>query len=41
MTIFNGKDVIEVGCGCRGLINMIPGEGKRVGIDPLLDEYEK
>lgn len=41
MKVFEGKDVLEVGCGPRGPIHIIPGNGKRVGIDPLLDEYRK
>jgi ubiquinone/menaquinone biosynthesis C-methylase UbiE len=37
--VFEGKDIIEIGCGSRGAINLISGPGKRIGIDPFIEEF--
>lgn len=37
---FNGKDILEVGCGPNGIVHYIPGHWK-VGVDPLIEEYKK
>jgi len=40
-SVFENKDIIEIGCGPRAAINFIKSPGKRIGIDSLLDEFKK
>ncbi len=40
MEDFEGKDVLEIGCGPTGMIHYIPGY-RRVGLDSLIEEYRR
>ncbi len=37
---FEGKSILEVGCGPKGMIHYVPG-AKKVGVDPLIEEYRR
>lgn len=37
---FEQKDVLEIGCGPKGMIHYIQAR-RKVGIDPLIEEYRK
>jgi SAM-dependent methyltransferase len=37
---FKEKDVLEVGCGPKGMIHYITAR-RKVGVDPLIEEYQK
>ncbi len=37
---FAQKNVLEVGCGPKGMIHYITA-GRKVGVDPLIEEYQK
>ena len=36
---FDGKSILDIGCGPRGSLEWAAGAGRRVGLDPLADEY--
>jgi 2-polyprenyl-3-methyl-5-hydroxy-6-metoxy-1,4-benzoquinol methylase len=36
---YDGKRVIDIGCGPRGSLEWAAGAKERVGLDPLVDEY--
>ena len=40
-SFYEGKSVLDVGCGPRGSLEWAPPGGARVGLDPLVDEYEE
>lgn len=40
MEDFEGKSVLEIGCGPTGMIHYIPGH-RKIGLDSLIEEYRK
>lgn len=36
---YSGKDVLDIGCGPRGSLAWMVGARRRVGVDPLADDY--
>jgi len=38
---YNGKKILDIGCGARGSLEWAKGAAERVGLDPLADEYFK
>lgn len=38
---FDGKRVLDVGCGPRGSLEWAAGAAQRVGLDPLVDRYRE
>ncbi|HEV2787119.1 MAG TPA: class I SAM-dependent methyltransferase [Solirubrobacteraceae bacterium] len=38
---FDGKRVLDVGCGPRGSLEWATGAAQRVGLDPLVDRYRE
>jgi ubiquinone/menaquinone biosynthesis C-methylase UbiE len=38
---YEGKNVLDIGCGPRGSLEWINGNGRRIGLDPLANEYLK
>lgn len=40
MDDFAGKDVLEIGCGPKGMIHFISAK-KKVGLDPLIEKYKE
>ena len=40
MEYFEGKGVLEIGCGPKGMIHYIPGY-RKVGVDSLIEEYRR
>jgi len=38
---YDGKRVLDIGCGPRGSLEWADGAAERVGLDPLVNEYRK
>ena len=38
---YEGKDVLDIGCGPRGSLNWAEMARRRVGLDPLADDYRE
>jgi ubiquinone/menaquinone biosynthesis C-methylase UbiE len=38
---FKNKELLDVGCGFQGIINFIDSAKKRVGLDPLIEEFSE
>ena len=38
---FDGKRILDIGCGPRGTLEWATGAAERVGVDPLVNEYRE
>ena len=38
---YKGKKILDIGCGARGSLEWADMAGRRIGLDPLADEYVK
>ncbi|MBI5154289.1 class I SAM-dependent methyltransferase [Candidatus Poribacteria bacterium] len=41
LSFYNGKRVMDIGCGPRGSLEWAKGAARRVGLDPLAEQYLK
>lgn len=38
---YNGKKILDIGCGPRGSLEWADKAKERIGLDPLVDDYVK
>ncbi len=41
LELYDGKRVLDLGCGPRGSLEWAERAAERVGLDPLADEYQR